>query len=136
VLVIEDNKADVFLIRDALRTAGIDAHVDVVTDGEAAVKFFDRADEDPAGICPSIVILDLNLPRKRGVDVLRHMRQSQRCAGALVLVVTSSDSNQDRETALQLGANGYFRKPSAYDRYMELGDVVLQLLAGNSATSD
>ncbi|HVV44850.1 MAG TPA: response regulator [Bryobacteraceae bacterium] len=135
MLVIEDNKADVFLIRDALRTAKIDADVHVVTDGEAAVKFFDRADADPAETCPALVILDLNLPRKRGVDVLRHMRASRRCAEALVLIVTSSDSNQDREAAFELRADGYFRKPAGYDLYMELGDVVRQLLTRNSAAS-
>jgi len=133
VLVIEDNRADVFLIRDALRTADIDAEIHVVTDGEAAVAFFERVDADSAGVCPSLVILDLNLPRKRGVDVLRHMRQSRRCAEAPVLVVTSSDSHHDREAALALGANAYFRKPSEYDSFMQLGDVARQLFGGNSA---
>jgi DNA-binding response OmpR family regulator len=135
VLVIEDNRADVFLIRDALKTANIDADIHVVTDGEAAVTFFDGVDADPAAACPSLVILDLNLPRKRGVDVLRHMRQSRRCAEAPVLVVTSSDSHHDREAALELGANAYFRKPSAYDSFMELGDVARQLFATDSAAS-
>jgi DNA-binding response OmpR family regulator len=135
VLVVEDSRADAFLIQDALKTANIDADVHVVTDGEAAVKFFDRADEDPTVACPALVILDLNLPRRRGVDVLRHMRQSRRCSEVLVLIVTSSDSHQDREAALELGADAYFRKPSGYDRYMELGDVARQLFARNSGAA-
>jgi DNA-binding response OmpR family regulator len=67
--------------------------------------------------------------------VLQHMRASRRCGEALVLIVTSFDSNQDREAALELRADGYFRKPSGYDLYMELGDVVRQLLTRNSAAS-
>jgi DNA-binding response OmpR family regulator len=67
--------------------------------------------------------------------VLRHMRQSRRCAEVLVLVVTSSDSHQDREAALELGANAYFRKPSGYDGFMELGDVARRLFASDPAAS-
>jgi len=74
------------------------------------------------------MILDINLPKKHGGQVLQHMRKTRRCATALVLVVTSSDSLRDRETMAKLGANGYFRKPSDYEHFMKLGSLVKELL--------
>jgi DNA-binding NarL/FixJ family response regulator len=58
------------------------------------------------------------------------MRQSSRCAGALVLIVSTSGSANDCEHMASLGANGYFRKPSEYDEFMKLGDIVKELLGG------
>jgi len=76
-----------------------------------------------------MVILDLNLPKKPGREVLQRMRQSPRCSNATVVVVTSSDSQKDREDVATLGASAYFRKPSEYDSFMKLGDLVKRLLA-------
>jgi len=82
--------------------------------------------------CPALVILDINLPKKHGGQVLQHMRSTRRCADALVLVVTSSDSARDRESMAKLGANGYFRKPSDYEQFMKLGGLVRNLLGDSS----
>jgi CheY-like chemotaxis protein len=128
ILVVEDNRADVFLIREALEAARIDADVQVVADGEQAMRVFQQADRDPASLCPALVLLDINLPKRQGRDVLKQLRQSVRCANASVLIVTSSDSAQDREEMTRLGAKGYFRKPSDYRDFMKLGDIVKALL--------
>jgi CheY-like chemotaxis protein len=128
VLVIEDNESDVFLIREAVEMSKLPVVVHVVKDGEQAVQFFDRADADASAPCPALVLLDINLPKKEGGEVLKHMRQSRRCAAALVLVVSSSDSPRDRQQMKSLGADGYFRKPSEYDAFMQLGEVVKTLL--------
>lgn len=93
----------------------------LVSDGDQAVRFFDKADADPAAPCPSLVILDINLPKKQGGEVLKHMRGSRKCGEAVVIAVSTSDSSQDRAQMKNLGANGYFRKPSAYDEFMKLG---------------
>jgi len=77
-------------------------------------------------------LLDLNLPKKPGIEVLRYLRRSRRCANSLVLVVSSSDSEKDRAEAANVGANGYFRKPSAYEAYIRIGEVVQGLLLGLS----
>lgn len=126
--MIEDNNADILLIRHAIDTAKLAVTVDYIGDGEAAIAFFDRADSDDSVPCPDLVILDINLPRLNGGRVLEHLRQSRRCKGALVLTVSSSDSLRDRESMAQLGADGYFKKPSEYDQFMKLGDVVQELL--------
>jgi two-component system, chemotaxis family, response regulator Rcp1 len=126
---VEDNESDVFLIQEALEAAKLPVALHVVTDGEQAVRFFDLADEDGNMPCPTLVILDINLPRKQGGEVLKHMRTSRRCGKAVVIAVSTSDSPRDREQMMNVGANGYFRKPSEYDDFMKLGGLVKRLLA-------
>jgi CheY-like chemotaxis protein len=128
ILIAEDNKADVALIHRALKRSGIEAHIDVVDDGEKAMKFFEQADADATAPCPDLILLDINMPRYKGGDILRKLRASSRCKNALVLVVTSSDSSRDREEMDALGANGYFRKPSEFSEFMTLGQMVRDLL--------
>jgi len=128
ILIVEDNQADAALIRRALARAGITAELHELNDGEKALRFFEAADADPQAPCPTLVLLDINLPRHQGGEILRSLRASKRCRGALVLVVTSSDSQRDRDEMNRLGADGYFRKPSSYVDYMMLGPQVRQLL--------
>lgn len=125
---MEDNRADVFLIQEALAAANLGATIHFVQDGERAIEFFERADRDEAAPRPDLLILDINLPKKHGGEVLKHMRASRCCGHAKVLVVTSSDSARDRDAMANLGADVYFRKPSEYDEFMKLGPVAKALL--------
>lgn len=126
---MEDSRADVFLIRESLYEAKVDADLHFVHDGEKAVLFFEQADQNPSAPVPDMVILDINLPKRPGNEVLQQMRRSTRCASALVLVVTSSDSERDREEMRKLGVAAYFRKPSEYQKFMQLGELAKGLLA-------
>jgi CheY-like chemotaxis protein len=128
ILIAEDSKSDVFIIREVLKKTGIEANIHVTDDGEKTVRFFEQADFDPAAPCPDLILLDINMPRYKGSEILKHLRSSARCAGALVLVVTSSDSPRDREEMDRLGANGYFRKPSEVAEFMKLGSLIRELL--------
>jgi DNA-binding response OmpR family regulator len=128
ILIVEDNVADVLLIRHAIKAANIHAHLHVINDGEQAIRFFDQLDGDHAAPCPALVILDINLPKKQGGEVLQHMRKSRRSADSLVIAVSTSDSARDREDMTKLGANSYFRKPSEYVNFMKLGNVIKELL--------
>jgi two-component system, chemotaxis family, response regulator Rcp1 len=133
ILIVEDNPADVLLIRRAIKAANLEVDLQVATDGEQAIRLFDEADNHPAAPCPDLVILDINLPKKPGGEVLYHMRQSRRSCHALVIVVSTSASARDRETMLELGANGYFRKPSEYAEFMKLGDMIKDVLGEQHA---
>jgi chemotaxis family two-component system response regulator Rcp1 len=134
ILVVEDNQADIFLIRQAIAAAEIVADFHVLSDGKKAIGFVDAVDADDGAPCPDVVLLDLNLPKKSGDEVLRHLRQSRRCSNARVLIITSSGSPKDRELADGLGATGYFCKPSDYDEFMKLGVIVKELLRGHRDT--
>jgi two-component system, chemotaxis family, response regulator Rcp1 len=131
VLIVEDNESDVFLIREAIKAAKLSVMLHIVKDGEQAVRFFDRVDSDANTPSPALVILDINLPKKQGDEVLKYMRQSRNCAKSLVIAISSSESARDRELMTNLGADGYFRKPSDYDDFMKLGEIVKALLGGS-----
>jgi chemotaxis family two-component system response regulator Rcp1 len=132
---VEDSKADVFLIRESLSAARVDADIRVLSDGEKAIRHFAQLDDDPSAACPDIVILDINLPIRKGREVLLQIRQSHRCAKTPVLVVTSSDSARDREEMGTLEVKEYFRKPSGYDEFMKLGGIVRRLLEDKPGSS-
>jgi CheY-like chemotaxis protein len=134
ILVVEDSKADLFLIREAIAAAGVEAVLDVVTDGQAAVQFLESAD-GATRHCPDLVLLDLNIPKKDGAEVLRHLRSNPTCKNALVVIVTSSDSTRDREAVNALGTEGYFRKPSSIAEFLKLGTLVKDLLRAQSTES-
>ena len=128
ILVVEDSKTDVFLIREALANAKVNADLHFVPDGEAATAFFASADADANAPCPDLILLDLNLPKTNGHEVLRQLRGSPRCRHVAVLVVSSSDAARDREASAALGVTGYFRKPADYYEFMRLGELVKTFL--------
>jgi CheY-like chemotaxis protein len=134
ILIVEDNEADVYLIVSAIRASGIAAVLDVAKDGERAVRVINEADRDETNVaaCPEMVILDINLPRRPGDEVLRSIRASRRCADIPVIAVSTSNSERDREQMIRLGANGYFNKPSSYEAFMTLGDMVKDLLTSRA----
>lgn len=128
VFLVEDNPADVFFVRTALESEGIDSDIVVAQDGEKAIAFLDSMDLDPEAPRPGVILLDLNLPCMGGMEVLRRVKKSARFAGVPVIVVTSSDAATDRAEAASLGADGYFLKPQNLDEYMKLGSVVKAVL--------
>ena len=128
ILLIEDAEPDVFLVREALRQSGIAFNLNVLDDGEKAIDFIDRLDRSESAVCPNLVLLDLNLPKRTGDQILEHIRKSERCRHVPVVIVTSSDSPKDKRQTNELGATGYFRKPSRLDEFMKLGNLVRGLL--------
>jgi DNA-binding response OmpR family regulator len=128
ILLIEDAEPDVFLVREALKNAGLDFELNVLDDGEKAIDYIDELDRRLSDHCPQVVLLDLNLPKRSGDQILEHMRHSDRCKDVPVVVVTSSDSPRDKAEMSRLGATRYFRKPSRLDEFMRLGPLVRDLL--------
>jgi len=135
ILVIEDSKTDQYLIREALKAAEVGAQIHLVKDGLEATQFIDAADSDPEAPCPDLILLDMNLPKKNGDDVLKHLRASQRCKNTPVLIVSSSDAPRDRAAVNDLSIAGYFRKPSDLAEYMKLGPLVKRLLEAGHLSS-
>jgi DNA-binding response OmpR family regulator len=99
----------------------------IVPDGERALDFVAKAEQEPDAPCPNVVLLDLNLPRIDGLEVLRRLRAIDKFRNIPVLVVTSSDSPTDRNNAAKLGAS-YFRKPVTYDEFLGIGRVLRKFL--------
>ena len=106
----------------------INAEITILPDGEGMIAALDRI-EAGAIPPPDLILLDLNLPRRDGFEVLTDLRQrSSWCKDLPVVIVTSSDAARDRETTSNLGINAYFRKPSDYDQFMQLGELVRRIL--------
>jgi DNA-binding response OmpR family regulator len=85
----------------------------------------DREDRSP---CPALILLDLNLPKVAGFEVLRELRSGLRCNRTPVIVITSSSSDGDRVMARRLGADEYFQKPADLAAYSELETIVRRVL--------
>jgi DNA-binding response OmpR family regulator len=130
LLLAEDNRPDTLLVREAIKMENLPLQVHVAQDGEQALAFMAAAEKDPDAPFPHLLLLDLNLPKIDGFEVLRRMRASNTCKNIPVLVVTSSDSPSDRSKATELGAS-YFRKPVTYDEFLKVGPVLRQFLNAN-----
>ncbi len=128
ILVVEDNKPDVFLVREALDARGIAYELHHVEDGDKAIDFIRQCDQQESAPCPDLLLLDMNLPKREGDEVLRETKRSRSCCEVPVIIFTSSDSPADRERVAALGATRYFRKPSDLDEFMVLGAIVQELL--------
>jgi CheY-like chemotaxis protein len=135
ILIAEDNAADVYLVREALREHGVDCELLIASDGAAVLRFIsaEHAEKNARGL--GLIILDLNLPRHDGTEILQRLRESSQFAHVPVAVLTSSDSPRDRLVASQLGAACYLRKPSNLEQFLSLGAVFKGLLEQRNATS-
>jgi DNA-binding response OmpR family regulator len=127
LLLAEDNLPDALLVREAIRAESLPIEVFIVPDGERAMDFIAKAESDPDAPSPHVVLLDLNLPRIDGFEVLRRLRATEKFKNVPVLVVTSSDSPADRSEAARLGAS-YFRKPVTYDEFIGIGTFLRRFL--------
>jgi CheY-like chemotaxis protein len=127
VLLAEDNRGDVLLVREALAAHHLSYKLHVAADGAEAVNFVARMGQPGQAPCPDIFLLDLNLPRVDGHEVLREFRRHPGCAATPVVVVSSSDSARDRQQVSALGVARYFKKPTTFDAFMQLGAIVEEL---------
>jgi chemotaxis family two-component system response regulator Rcp1 len=125
--LIEDNPADVELVREALEEHEVSCEVVVVTDGERATTYLDEIDAGKQS-CPDLFILDLNLPRRPGAEILERMRAGSTCQRIPVVVLTSSDSQKDKDAVARFKPSRYIRKPLALEDFLELGEVFKGLL--------
>jgi CheY-like chemotaxis protein len=128
ILLAEDNPADVELVRVALEDRSVDCRLHVVCDGQKAMEFLDLLDADSKLACPSLLLLDLHLPKRDGTEVMHRLRASERCGQTAVVILTSSDSPRDMEYAERHAALHYFRKPSSLDQFLALGDIVKRIV--------
>jgi len=128
IVLVEDAEPDVFLVREALEQSGLEFDLQVLGDGEQGVDLINTMDRDATLACPDLFLLDLNLPRKTGDQILERVRQSPTCGRVPVVILSSSESDKDKAQAARLKATGYFLKPSRLDEFMKLGPYVRDLL--------
>jgi len=127
IILTEDNPADAGLVRESLCQHGVCGDLVGITDGDSAIRFIESLDSQP-GACPDLVILDLNLPKCNGLEVLKAMRRSVKCRNTPVVILSSSDLPQDKDESLRLGASRYIRKPHRLAEFLALGAIFQGLM--------
>lgn len=119
ILLIEDNPGDVRLTLEALRDGRISNQVSVVRDGEEAIDFMRQRGTHAEAERPHIVLLDLNLPKKDGREVLEEIKADPDLHRIPVIVLTTSSADRDVLLSYDLHANCYIKKPIEYDEFMQ-----------------
>jgi CheY-like chemotaxis protein len=133
ILLAEDNPGDILLVEQALEEHRIPHELHVVRDGAKALDLLVRMGQAGEVACPDLLLLDLNLPKVDGPQVLREFRKHPACAHTPVIVVSSSDAQRDRAQMAQLGVTRYFKKPLDLDAFLQLGAVVREVVEANAA---
>ena len=133
VLLAEDNAADVYLIREALREHAVNCELRVAADGQEVLEVLTGASANVSEL--KLIILDLNLPRHDGIEILERLRNSG-LRNIPIVVLTSSDSQRDRDLAMKLGAVRFLRKPSELEQFLSLGAVFKELLGESNAAAE
>ncbi|MBI5593651.1 MAG: response regulator [Deltaproteobacteria bacterium] len=122
ILLVEDNPQDEMLILRALRKINLANQVDVARDGQQAVDYLFRQGEFVARAgsdLPTVVLLDIGLPRLSGLEVLERLRADRRTRLLPVVILTSSDEERDRLKSYESGANSFVRKPLDFKEFAE-----------------
>lgn len=120
VLLVEDDAVDVELTREALLESKIKVNLNVVRDGEKAMVYLRKEGEYSKSKTPDLVILDLNLPRMNGQEVLQAMKSDEDLKKIPVVVLTTSSDKQDIAKSYALGANCYVTKPMGLDQFSQV----------------
>jgi chemotaxis family two-component system response regulator Rcp1 len=118
VLLVEDNPGDVRLTREAFKDAKVHLEMHVVSDGVEAIDFLNRRGEYADSPRPDLILLDLNLPRKDGRDVLAEIKADMSLMMIPVVILTTSASDVDIESSYMLHANCYISKPVDLDGFL------------------
>lgn len=120
VLLVDDDPADVRLTREALKQSKMHIRLSVANDGEAALKFLRRQGEHAAAPRPDIILLDLNMPRKGGREVLAELKHDPELKQIPVVVLTTSGEEEDILQSYRLQASCYVTKPVDLHQFMNV----------------
>jgi CheY-like chemotaxis protein len=127
IVVVEDNSADVFLLRHALDQHGHKYILDVLHDGEQAIDFVNGARPAQDEADPCVIVLDLHLPKHDGTAVLKMIKQAPSLATVNVVALTTMASPRDEQEVKELGVRLYRAKPSLLEDWVKLAGEILQI---------
>jgi CheY-like chemotaxis protein len=130
ILIVEDNGSDVFLLERALNRQKIAFKLIHLRDGGAALAFIHKEGIYSNSPRPDLILVDLNLPKIGGEDVIRAVRGAKHLNGVPACVWSSSESPRDRESLTRLGVDQFIFKPSGLEQFMQIGKTVQDLLLG------
>ena len=118
ILLVEDNPMDLDLTLRAFSKKKFANQIQVARDGEEALAFLPRW--EAGEVLPAVILLDINLPKVNGLEVLRQLKAHERYRRIPVVVLTSSREDRDLKTAYDLGVNSYIEKPVNFSKFMDV----------------
>lgn len=124
ILLVEDSEVDIRLTEVALKKANFKSTLNVVRDGKAALEYLNNEGDFADATCPDIVLLDLSLPNKSGVEVLKEMRADPRLAKLPVVVLTTSDSEEDIFHTFEQAVTCYVTKPVDLKKFLSVIEMI------------
>ena len=125
VLLVEDNPGDALLIQEATQQSGADCQITVARDGEVALDMLNGAGNEPAVSRPDLILLDLNLPKMSGHEVLKELKTHDELRPIPVVILSSSRAERDVSTAHDRHCNAYFCKPPTFDECVQLARLIV-----------
>jgi chemotaxis family two-component system response regulator Rcp1 len=129
ILLVEDNPGDIQLLRMALDAANLDWDLTVANDGRDALDFVQRRGKHVHAVLPELAVLDLNLPKNDGLDVLEAIRANPALAGIPVVILSSSSSPRDKLRVDRFQVSRFIAKPADLDEYLAIGWTLKEILA-------
>ena len=124
LLLVEDNPGDVRLTQEALKESSTEINLNVVVDGEEAISYLRRLGEYENSPRPDVILLDLNLPKKSGTEVLEEIKIDEHLRMIPVIILTTSDAEHDIIKAYKLYANCFIIKPVDFDEFTNVIKLV------------
>ena len=131
ILVIEDNASDVFMLGRALQKQDLRYELVHLPTGADALAFVRRQGIHAEAAIPDLILVDLNLSKYTGEEILREIRSAGHLAGIPVCVWSSSRSRRDEALLKEIGISQFINKPAGLDQFMEIGKIIKDLLAGS-----
>ncbi len=122
ILLVEDNPMDLDLTLRAFNKKNFSNQIHIARDGEEALAFIARWEAGEPQ--PAVILLDINLPKVNGLEVLRQLKGHERFRRIPVVVLTSSREDKDLKTAYDLGVNSYIEKPVSFNKFMEVAEHI------------
>lgn len=124
ILMVEDNPGDIELTREALRVGKLHNHFNVVEDGEAALDYLFKRPPFENAIRPDLILLDLNLPKLGGREVLKEVKSNKELSTIPVVILSSSEDAGDIQKAYELNANSFVTKPVKIDSFIQVAQAI------------
>lgn len=120
ILLVEDNPGDIRLTREALKDAKVRNHLSVVMDGAEAIAYLRKEGKHRNAIQPDLILLDLNLPKRNGREVLENIKGDEALRHIPVVILTTSQAEQDVIAGYRLHANAYVTKPVDLEQFLKV----------------
>jgi CheY-like chemotaxis protein len=127
ILLAEDNLADVRLTQEALKNGHLDICLHVVHNGEDALTYLSKEGKFSTAISPDVVILDIHMPKKSGIDVLREMREDRALKDIPVIMLTTSCHERDIKDTYEGNANCYIVKPFDFTQFLTAIEIIVSI---------